>query len=550
MHLPRSAWTRAVTASAALLAASALSYDARAYCREITQTQPSADDPAYTGVCFAGDGGSGVFDVYWKNQCVGYSIQKDASSQVTLKQATQVAAQAFGAWSATTCKGGGAPSIKAEAEDPVECATVQFNCDGPNQHAIIFRDSGWPYPNDPTRSLALTTVWYDTTDGEIFDADMEINSSDHIIVVDGPTPEATDAGADGGTAYDLLSIMTHEAGHFLGLAHSTHTDAVMYTFYHPGTTALTSDDVSGICAIYPPDGTRNTSGGPIPADACNDTPRHGFTSACGLGSTDIDCDLIEAGPGEAGESGGEPVVSPQASKGCSSSAVAPGLSTPLELCLLGLMGAGLVARRRRRRTGTAPFAAAALCMALTALAHDARASVSIAALFDELVQESRAVAMVTPVEQRSVWENDRIYTYTRMRVDARIAGELPPDPWVRTMGGEVGTVGMRAEGEAVFTLGEPSLLFLRPQVDPETRAPQSNFEVTARGQGQFLVTFGSDKKPRLAGVASVGALLPPSAGRRLHVAQPPRLARDVLPSRLVEDATKDIAAAWTRLHAQ
>jgi hypothetical protein len=503
----------------------------------------------YTGVCFAGDGGSGIYDVYWSNRCVGYSIQKDASKQVTLAQATQVAAQAFGAWSAATCNGGGAPSIKAMAEDPVECSTVQYNCDGPNQHVIIFRDDGWPYANDPTHSLALTTVTYDSMDGEIFDADMEINSSDNTLIVDGPVPDAG-ADTDGGGAYPLLYIMTHEAGHFLGLAHSPDANAVMYALYHAGWQSLTPDDVAGICAIYPPDGTRNTTLGSLTAGACDDTPRHGFTTMCGAGDMGIDCGLVEAG---VEEGGGDEEVAPSRG-GCTSSAVSHRSWTSVDLGLLGLVGAGFLARRRR--LAAKPVAAvfvlafASATAAITGAARDANASVSIAALFDELVRESSATGIVTPIEQRSAWENGRIYTYTHVRVEARVAGELPLDPWVRTMGGVVGRVGQRVEGEAVLALGQTSLLFLRPQIDPETGALLETLEVTARGQGQFPVVLGDDKRPRLASASSVGGLLPPAADRLSRVTQPPRLARDVLPRRAVDDATKDIAAAWTRLHAQ
>jgi hypothetical protein len=74
--------------------------------------------------------------------------------------------------------------------------------------------------------------------------------------------------------------------------------------------------------------------------------------------------------------------------------------------------------------------------------------------------------------------------------------------------------------------------------------------VTARGQGQFPVLVGDDHRPRLAGGASVGGLLPPTSDRLARVTQPPRFARDVLALRFVDDATNDIAAAWTRLHAQ
>ena len=41
-----------------------------------------------------------------------------------------------------------------------------------NQHAIIFRDSGWPYPNDLNNTLGLTTaITFDPDTGEIYDAD-------------------------------------------------------------------------------------------------------------------------------------------------------------------------------------------------------------------------------------------------------------------------------------------------------------------------------------------------------------------------------------------
>jgi hypothetical protein len=58
----------------------------------------------------------------------------------------------------------------------------------------------------------------------------------------------------------------------------------MFAHYNPGATAmrnLTADDVSGICAVYPPGGSRTTSlGAPIAEDACDPTPRHGFSTQC------------------------------------------------------------------------------------------------------------------------------------------------------------------------------------------------------------------------------------------------------------------------------
>jgi MYXO-CTERM domain-containing protein len=247
---------------------------ARAFCREISQLTPAGYDPATLG-CYLGNGAS-AFPVYWKNACVTYSLEVDASAQISLADAKSVAALAFGAWSQVTCSGGAPPTITASELEPpgaagVSCTEVQYNPFGPNQNVIVFRDQGWPDSGDPVNTLGLTTITYDSTDGEIYDADMEINSHDFALVAYPPAPSG---------GYDLLSIMTHEAGHFFGLAHSADTSAVMYAFYHAGEMALTPDDVNGICAIYAADGTRATSSGPIPSDACCAIPRHGFDSIC------------------------------------------------------------------------------------------------------------------------------------------------------------------------------------------------------------------------------------------------------------------------------
>jgi hypothetical protein len=261
-------------ASATLLAACLASSGARAFCRAVTSSPPAGYDPAASG-CFA-PSGSGVYQLYWKNLCAGYSLQQDGSllRHITLDQATQVAAQAFARWSGAGCLGG-APGIDAHDDGPVACSLAQYDSSGPNQHVIVFRDDSWPY-SDSANTLGVTTITYDATDGEIFDADTEINTHDFNIVVG---PAATLGG------YDLASVLTHEAGHFLGLAHSANTGSVMYARYRPGESILTPDDVSGICTIYPHGGNRATSAGALAGDKCDATPRHGFSKTCTAATT-------------------------------------------------------------------------------------------------------------------------------------------------------------------------------------------------------------------------------------------------------------------------
>ena len=191
-------------------------------------------------------------------------------------------------------------------------------------------------------------------------------------------------------------------------------------------------------------------------------------------------------------------------------------------------------------------------VALLLVSPHARASVSVAVSFDALIKESHAIAVVTPVEQKSVWEDGRIYTYTRVHADNGVAGVIATgdEAWVRTMGGVVGHIGQLVDGEAVLTIGRPNLLFLH-------QGPPGTLEVTARAQGQYPITLDeTTKTQRLIRSSAVGVLLPPKPAAAQKSAPitgatqaAPILAHEILHNKPVDDGLREIGAAWKRLHA-
>jgi hypothetical protein len=188
-----------------------------------------------------------------------------ASKQVGLQEATELAARAFRTWQTVICPGTTAsPSIVAtDAFGPTDCAEANYDPGGANVNAIVFHDDAWPY-DDLSDAVALTTTHFDEATGDIADSDIEIDATVPLSTTD-TVPKKS---------YDLLSILTHEAGHFFGLAHSYQPGATMQPSYHAGEAdqrTLGDDDIAGICAIYPPDRV---------ARPCDPTPRGGFQSEC------------------------------------------------------------------------------------------------------------------------------------------------------------------------------------------------------------------------------------------------------------------------------
>lgn len=246
----------ALGATLALLACAA---DAAAYCRSTTCRSTKDKE------CQTDDDGC-VTDgakLFWPTSCISYATNKLGTQDLDPADTREVIRKAFQAWSDVPCRDGGVASMTFQEREPISCKRSEYNKTGPNVNVVLFQDDDWKYRGiDGT--LAKTSVTYNDETGEIYDADIEVNAAFNTVTIsDDPTK----------VQYDLQAIMTHEVGHFIGVAHSPDPSAVMFASYSPGSTSqrqLEADDVDAVCGIYPPDS----------GVACLTEPRGGFSPTC------------------------------------------------------------------------------------------------------------------------------------------------------------------------------------------------------------------------------------------------------------------------------
>ena len=231
---------------------------ASAFCR-LTTAEPSAGGSCSTQ-------GRGLA---WDRQCISYTIVPRTVEELDLDTIRDAIDMSFVPWTEVSCGGEPLPLALGQTQALGDCKSAQYNQFGPNANTIMFLDS-WEGKDFPREAFGLTLVWHDPQTGEIFDADMQLNETIAPIALCGETCSSNDV-------VDLSNVVTHEAGHFLGLGHSNVFGATMSANALLGETSkrsLEQDDSDGLCAIYasyePP--------------SCNErdfAPDRGFTARCG-----------------------------------------------------------------------------------------------------------------------------------------------------------------------------------------------------------------------------------------------------------------------------
>jgi hypothetical protein len=191
--------------------------------------------------------GDPTLSLYWAQRTLSYGVV--AASGLD----PEVVRGAVDAWGASGCSDLRFEYVGLVAEaDPVSQATVVT--------------AGWAAGGRAPSAVAVTQTFFNPQTGIIERAIIEVNEELY---------DFTDAAvACDGVAYDLPSVLTHEAGHFLGLGHTTayvnaDSDPTMAPEVGPCETymrTLADDDEAGLCFLYPAGASTGRCRG-LPEDA-------------------------------------------------------------------------------------------------------------------------------------------------------------------------------------------------------------------------------------------------------------------------------------------
>jgi Matrixin len=238
---------------------------AAAYCRTTT-CDPSDPSCVYDNLGCPRTGAPLV----WRTLPITYRFSASGSKRLDDTQARDAIRAAFDTWQSVSCEGG-QTALRFEEGSDIETDKPLGVVKAQAPFGIYYRDDQWTHDN-ANESYALTNQTFGVVDGLIDYADIELNTFGADF-----TTSDTDEGID------LQAVVTHEVGHYIGLAHSQVPDSIMVASYCQANSnrcsgsidqlrSLAQDDISAVCAMYPPKGIAGVAYTP-PSSGCATSAR-------------------------------------------------------------------------------------------------------------------------------------------------------------------------------------------------------------------------------------------------------------------------------------
>jgi MYXO-CTERM domain-containing protein len=233
--------------------------------------------------------------VRWDARLIEFAMHSDVPQDLWPGDVTAAVERAAATWRETEC---GEPGISAPKTTTLPAAP------GDGVNTIQWIKSGWVERGLPRDAAGATDVQYERASGgewRIVEADVYLNAElfRWLPAGEGPEPDYR----------SVLSVLTHEMGHVLGLMHpcepggsggapdcSSHSEmqgVTMYPLYSVAQSELSEDDTAGVCFLYdpcafsectPPDGGIPPDGGTPDAGAGHLVKPDGEQCA-----TDVEC---------------------------------------------------------------------------------------------------------------------------------------------------------------------------------------------------------------------------------------------------------------------
>ena len=200
------------------------------------------------------DAGDGTFVwLAWDDRDLTWQLERGGSRDAPREVVIAIVDRSFFRWTNVTCGEHALDFAVSFDPSPSDEMVAVHTLLGPNENQVLFDDAWAAHDHDPS-AFALATVHYSPSTGRIRGADLELNE-EHWRFTTCPPAGCVDGQVD------LENVVTHEIGHFFGLAHTPNdAEATMWACSAPGDVHmrdLEEDDVAGLCALY---GGRVTGG--------------------------------------------------------------------------------------------------------------------------------------------------------------------------------------------------------------------------------------------------------------------------------------------------
>jgi hypothetical protein len=158
--------------------------------------------------------------VSWRSSTLEYHLHDRGTRTLVRAETRAVIRAAFGTWSDVLCEGNLRTRLRfVEGEDISLDPSEAADSSDPTRklNGVFFRDTSWPYGTKSPLASTFRLYGDKQSKGTITSARIEVNTAEKEFSL----PD------DGTSKTDLMAVLVHEIGHFIGIGHSREPESIM-----------------------------------------------------------------------------------------------------------------------------------------------------------------------------------------------------------------------------------------------------------------------------------------------------------------------------------